>query len=74
MEKVRNGEILVLSIRDAHGTPHWTIEYNRETKDLVQFKGIDNKLPNSLELVILTLNALAGVGLKVEQISEDFAY
>ena len=38
IEKVLRKEILVLSLRNASGTPFWTIEYNIKDRTINQFK------------------------------------
>lgn len=38
IEKYLRGEMLVLSLRDDAGIPHWTLEYNRENAAIHQFK------------------------------------
>ena len=78
MEKVKNKEILVLSLRDTSGKSYWTIEYNIKKKSIVQFKWWGdvsvNSLPENQELVFVTLDTLLHSGYPVESISEEFDY
>ena len=78
MEKIKNKEILVISLRDSSGVAHWTLEYNIKNKSIVQFKWWGdvpvNSLPDSRDLVFSCLEAFQKSWLEVEAIAEEFKY
>ena len=78
LEKVKNGEIKVISVRDSSGRAHWTIEYNLKSRRIEQFKGEGdqgvNSLPNSEEVVTAVLEALENNHYPITSISEKFEY
>jgi hypothetical protein len=71
IDKVREGKIKVISLRDKQGTPKYTLEYDIENKQLVQFKGKDNEVPEDMELVMETVKMLEKAGYSVLKIRED---
>ena len=78
MEKIKNKQILVISLRDSDGVAHWTLEYNIKNKSIVQFKWWGdvpvNSLPDSRDLVFSCLEAFQKSWLEVEAIAEEFEY
>jgi hypothetical protein len=74
IDKVREGKIKVISLRDKQGTPKYTLEYNINNKELVQFKGKDNELPEDKELIVAVLDQLEKSGFTIQKIDEDFDF
>jgi hypothetical protein len=71
IEKVRDGKILVLSLRDSAGISQYTIEYDIKNKSIKQFKGKDNQLPDKDKIITATLDALTQAGYPITNYTED---
>ena len=78
INKIKKGEIQAISLRDSDNIPHYTLEYEKKTKNIKQFKGGNdtsvNSLPGSKKIVIDTFNAFEKSGMEIQKCSENFDY